>query len=80
MSKVSLDLKRLLGTIGNIANGMIGILFGCIKELREFWSYHLRYEVEILTDALLLLLDELVLEPPDELLLLDELELLLDAE
>ena len=50
------------------------------KEPREFWSYHLRYEVEILTDALLLLLDELVLEPPDELLLLDELELLLDAE
>ena len=40
----------------------------------------MRYEVEILTDALLLLLDELVLEPPDELLLLDELELLLDAE
>ena len=36
--------------------------------------------MEILTDALLLLLDELVLEPPDELLLPDELDLLLDAE
>ena len=40
----------------------------------------MRYEVEILTDALLLLLEELVLEPPDELLLPDELDLLLDAE
>ena len=36
--------------------------------------------MEILPDTLLLLLDELLLEPPDELLLFDELELLLDAE
>ena len=36
--------------------------------------------MEILPDALLLLLEELVLEPPDELLLFDELELLLAAE
>jgi hypothetical protein len=42
--------------------------------------HHLRYEVEILPDALLLLLDELVLEPPDELLLFDDRELLLDIE
>jgi hypothetical protein len=40
----------------------------------------LRYEVEILPDALLLLLEELVLEPPDELLLFEELERLLEAE
>ena len=31
-------------------------------------------------DTLLLLLDELLPEPPDELLLFEELELLLDAE
>jgi hypothetical protein len=42
--------------------------------------HHLRYEVEILPDALLLLLEELVLEPPDELLLFEELERLLEAE
>ena len=36
--------------------------------------------MEILPDALLLLLEELVLEPPDELLLFEELERLLEAE
>ena len=45
-----------------------------------FFLHHLRYEVEILPEMLLLLLDELLPEPPDELLLFDELELLLDAE
>jgi len=36
--------------------------------------------MEMLPDTLLLMLDELLPEPPDELLLFDKLELLLDAE
>ena len=44
------------------------------------WLHHLKYDVEILPDALLLLLDELVFEPPDELLLFDDWELLLYIE
>ena len=34
----------------------------------------------MLPDTVLLVLDELLPEPPDELLMLEELELLLDAE
>ena len=45
-----------------------------------FFRHHLRYEVEILPEMLLLLLDEPLPEPLDELLLFEELELLLDAE
>tara|TARA_B110000467_G_scaffold164096_1_gene192000 strand:+ start:3002 stop:3154 length:153 start_codon:yes stop_codon:yes gene_type:complete len=45
-----------------------------------FFLHHLRYEVEILPEILLLLLDEPLPEPLDELLLFEELELLLDAE
>ena len=59
---------------------MIAIQCGCIKGLDELRQHHLRYEVEILPDTLLVLLDELLPEPPDELLLFEELELLLDAE
>ena len=59
----------------------------CISNLNRahlnnstFFLYHIRYEVEILPEILLLLLDEPLPEPLDELLLFEELELLLDAE